>query len=128
MDTHQERKILIVEDEMIIAMDIQNTLNYLGYKQTSIAESGEAALLVVTRDPPDLVLMDIGLNGSLDGIETAEQIRQVREELPVLFLTSYSNTKIKERATVIPHSGYLLKPFTSDILGSAVNIALTKSA
>ena len=72
----RERKILIVEDEMIIAIDIQNTLHYLGYRQTVIAQSGEAALILVTRDTPDLVLMDIGLGGTIDGIDTAEQIRK----------------------------------------------------
>lgn len=120
----RERKILIVEDEMIIAIDIQNTLHYLGYRQTVIAQSGEAALILVTRDTPDLVLMDIGLGGTIDGIDTAEQIRKSKPELPVLFLTSYSNTKIRERASIIPRSGYLLKPFTSDLLGNAVTNAL----
>ena len=120
----RERKILIVEDEMIIAIDIQNTLHYLGYRQTVIAQSGEAALLLVTRDTPDLVLMDIGLGGTIDGIDTAEQIRKSKPELPVLFLTSYSNTKIRERASIIPRSGYLLKPFTSDLLGNAVTNAI----
>ena len=120
----RERKILIVEDEMIIAIDIQNTLHYLGYRQTVIAQSGEAALILVTRDTPDLVLMDIGLGGTIDGRDTAEQIRKSKPELPVLFLTSYSNTKIRERASIIPRSGYLLKPFTSDLLGNAVTNAL----
>ena len=122
----RERKILIVEDEMIIAIDIQNTLHYLGYRQTVIAQSGEAALILVTRDTPDLVLMDIGLGGTIDGIDTAEQIRKSKPELPVLFLTSYSNTKIRERASIIPRSGYLLKPFTSDLLGNAVTTALAQ--
>ena len=122
--THRDRRILIVEDEMIIAIDIQNTLHYLGYRQTVIAQSGEAALILVTRDTPDLVLMDIGLGGTIDGIDTAEQIRKSKPELPVLFLTSYSNTKIRERASIIPRSGYLLKPFTSDLLGNAVTNAL----
>ena len=123
----RERKILIVEDEMIIAIDIQNTLHYLGYRQTVIAQSGEAALILVTRDTPDLVLMDIGLGGTIDGIDTAEQIRKSKPDLPVLFLTSYSNTRIRERASVIPRSGYLLKPFTSDLLGNAVTTALAQT-
>ena len=123
----RERKILIVEDEMIIAIDIQNTLHYLGYCQTVIAQTGEAALLLVTRDAPDLVLMDIGLGDSIDGIDTAEQIRKTKPDIPVLFLTSYSNTKIRERASEIPRSGYLLKPFTSDLLGNAVTTALAEA-
>lgn len=123
----RERKILIVEDEMIIAIDIQNTLHYLGYHHTLIAQTGEAALLLVTRDAPDLVLMDIGLGGTIDGIDTAEQIRTTNPDLPVLFLTSYSNMKIRERASEIPRSGYLLKPFTSDLLGSAVTNALEEA-
>lgn len=121
---HRDRKILIVEDEMIIAIDIQNTLRHLGYLQTSIASNGEAAMILVTKERPDLVLMDIGLGESIDGIDTAQQIRKQEPELPVLFLTSYSNRKIRERASGIPGSGYLLKPFTPDILGSAVTNAL----
>ena len=118
------RIILIVEDEVIIATDIQNTLRRIGYANTIIAENGEAALLSIDTDPPDLVLMDIGLGGTLDGIDTAEQIRKEKPQLPVLFLTSYSNKKMRERASVIPHTEYLLKPFTSDILVSAVNNAM----
>ena len=122
--THRDRRILIVEDEMIIAIDIQNTLRHLGYLQTFIAPNGETAMVQVAKEAPDLVLMDIGLGGNVDGIDTAEQIRKLKPELPVLFLTSYSNRKIRERASVIPKSGYLLKPFTQDILGSAVINAL----
>lgn len=125
MNNSLNRLILIVEDEVIIAADIQNTLRRLGYDHTIIAGSGEAALRSLDLDSPDLVLMDIGLGGAMSGIETAEKIRRENPQLPVLFLTSYSNRKMKDRASVIPHTNYLLKPFTSDILNSAVHNAFT---
>jgi DNA-binding NarL/FixJ family response regulator len=120
MDVTRNKKILIVEDEIIIAMDIQNTLKSLGYEMISIAESGESALEVIARDRPDLVLMDIGLSGSMDGIDTATQIQAVEPNLPVMFLTSYSNIRVRERAEKVTHCGYLLKPFSPDLLGEAV--------
>ena len=126
MEDTRNHSILIVEDEMIIALDIQETLKRLGCKRTSIAENGEAALISISREPPDLVLMDIGLGGSIDGIDTAEQIRSSHETVPILFLTSYSNTGIRSRASHIANSGYILKPYTSDMLWNAIHIALTE--
>ncbi|HEY1405317.1 MAG TPA: response regulator [Spirochaetota bacterium] len=120
MDLSKSKRILIVEDEIIIAMDIQNTLKSLGYESISIAESGESAIEAVAESRPDLILMDIGLSGSMDGIDTATQIQAVAPGLPVMFLTSYSNLKVRERAEKVPHCGYLLKPFSPDLLGDAV--------
>jgi DNA-binding NarL/FixJ family response regulator len=120
MDAFKNKKILIVEDEIIIALDIKNTLKSLGYEKITIAESGESALEEIDREKPDLVLMDIGLSGSMDGIDTAVQIQAVAPGLHVMFLTSYSNLRIRERVGKIPHSGYLLKPFSPDLLGEAV--------
>ena len=125
MDLPKNKKILIVEDEIIIAMDIQNTLKSLGYANISIAESGETAVAAVTAEPPDLILMDIGLSGTIDGIECATRIHALAPGLPVMFLTSYSNIKVRERAEKVPHCGYLLKPFSPDLLGEAVIRVLT---
>jgi CheY-like chemotaxis protein len=124
MEDSKDHTILIVEDEIIIALDIQDTLKRIGYPRTSVAESGEAALVKLSRELPDLIMMDIGLGGTIDGIDTAEQIRSTYTALPILFLTSYSNTKIRSRASLIPHSGYILKPYTSDMLATAINTAL----
>jgi CheY-like chemotaxis protein len=120
MESIKNKKILIVEDEIIIAMDIQSTLKTLGYENITISESGESALESIAENKPDLVLMDIGLSGSMDGIDTATQIQAVEPGLPVMFLTSYSNIKVRERAEKVSHCGYLLKPFSPDILGDAV--------
>lgn len=120
MENPRNKKILIVEDEVIIAIDIQNTLKSLGYTSISIAESGELALAKIRENCPDLVLMDIGLSGPIDGIDTALRIREINETLPVMFLTSYSNIKMRDRADKVPHCGYLLKPFSPDLLGDAV--------
>ncbi len=127
MDLPKNKNILIVEDEIIIAMDIQNTLKSLGYANIAIAESGEAAIASVTAHLPDLILMDIGLSGSIDGIECATRIQAINPSLPVMFLTSYSNIKVRERAEKVPHCGYLLKPFSPDLLGEAVIRVLTET-
>jgi CheY-like chemotaxis protein len=127
MDLPKNKNILIVEDEIIIAMDIQNTLKSLGYANIAIAESGEAAIASVTAHLPDLILMDIGLSGSIDGIECATRIQVIDPSLPVMFLTSYSNVKVRERAEKVPHCGYLLKPFSPDLLGEAVIRVLTET-
>ncbi len=79
-------KILIVEDERIVALDIKSSLENLGYTVTGIVASGEAALTKVAESRPDLVLMDINLKGDMDGVETAEQIR-AHFSIPVIYLT-----------------------------------------
>lgn len=123
----KEKTILIVEDESIVAMDIQYTLKMLGYNNTIIADRGDIALDIVSRQKIDLILMDIGLEGSIDGIETTEKILEIEPNIPIMFLTSYSTVKMKERAAAIPHCGYILKPFSPDILGNAVITALSSS-
>jgi DNA-binding NarL/FixJ family response regulator len=124
MEGISDKNILIVEDEIIIAMDIQNTLHTLGYKNIMIAESGEEALELISENHADLILMDIGLRGTLDGIKTAEKIMQLLPVSKVMFITSYSNLKIRESADRIKHSGYILKPFSTDTLGNAIIQAL----
>jgi CheY-like chemotaxis protein len=125
MENAPQKTILIVEDEIIIAMDIQNTLHSLGYKSIFIAESGEEAIAHVSRTPVDLVLMDIGLRGTLDGIETTEQLLSLTPSVRVMFITSYSNLKVRESADKVPHYGYILKPFSTDTLGNAIIRALS---
>jgi DNA-binding NtrC family response regulator len=123
MSTSQA-SILIVEDEQIVAIDIQTQLEDLGYRVSGTAISGEQACRMVERDQPDLVLMDINLDGPLDGIETAKQFRHV----PIVFLTAYADADTLRRATAVEPYGYLVKPCTAADLHTTIETALAKCA
>lgn len=118
-------RILIVEDEAIVAMDIESRLAALGYVFAGRASSGARALALVEAERPDLVLMDIRLQGEMDGIEAAREIHQ-RFQLPVIFLTAYSEETTLERAKLAEPFGYILKPFDDRELKSTIEIALYK--
>ena len=118
-------RILIVEDEQIVAMDIQSTLESLGYKIVGQADNGPEAILKAAELHPDLVLMDIGLKGEIDGIEAATQIR-AQFDLPVIFLTAFANQSTLERAREAEPFGYILKPFEENDLTIAIEMALYK--
>jgi two-component system, cell cycle sensor histidine kinase and response regulator CckA len=116
--------ILVVEDENIIALDIQRRLKTLGYAVLAIASSGEEALQRSVAVHPDLVLMDIVLKGDMDGIDLAE--RFVMLDVPVVYLTAYADEKTLQRAKATRPFGYLLKPFTDSQLQTTIEIALHK--
>lgn len=118
--------VLIVEDEIIIALDIQNTLTRKGYNAEAIAASGEEAIKKTEELRPDLVLMDIKLKGKIDGIEAAREIRE-RFNIPVAFITAYADESTIQRAREIQPIGILLKPFRERELQSFVEMALDKS-
>src|SRR3990172_10007461 len=120
-----EARILVVEDEAIIAADIRESLQNLGYAVTSIALSGEEAIKKVEENNPDLVLMDIMLQGEMDGIEAASQIR-TRFNIPAVYLTAYSDEKLLERAKITEPFGYIIKPFNERELHTNIEIALHK--
>ena len=118
-------KILVVEDEWIIANDIKDSLVDMGYRVTGIASSGEEAMARAEEEAPDLMLMDIVLKGDMTGIDTARAIRK-RLDIPVIFLTAYDNQFMVDQAKQIPNSGYLLKPFKDRELDIAIDMALHK--
>ncbi|AMM41277.1 multi-sensor hybrid histidine kinase [Candidatus Desulfofervidus auxilii] len=118
-------QILVVEDEGIIAQDIQNTLKKLGYAVPAIAYSGKEGIEKAQEIQPDLVLMDIVLGGGIDGIEAAEQIRR-RFHIPVVYLTAYADEKTLERAKITEPFGYILKPFEEKELYITIEMALYK--
>lgn len=118
-------RILIVEDEGIIARDIQRELLDLGYQPVDIAVSGEGAVESAERLRPQLVLMDIHLTGAMDGIEAAIRIRQ-RCGIPCIFLTAYATEEVVERAKAAMPLGYIVKPFDAQSLRSTMEIALHK--
>ena len=117
--------LLIVEDERIVAKDIEYSLKTLGYKVTGIASTGENALQKVKENRPDLVLMDIRLKGGMDGIEAAEKLRE-EFSIPVVYLTAYADEGTLERAKVTGPFGYILKPFNEKELCSTIEMALYK--
>ena len=118
-------QILVVEDEGIIAQDIQNTLKKLGYAVPAIAYSGKEGIEKAQEIQPDLVLMDIVLEGGIDGIEAAEQIRR-RFHIPVVYLTAYADEKTLQRAKITEPFGYILKPFEEKELYITIEMALYK--
>jgi two-component sensor histidine kinase len=118
-------KILIVDDEQLIALDVQNYLKKIGYGVTGIASSGKEALEMAAKTKPDLILMDIVLKGSMDGIETARRIR-VQHDIPSIFLTAYIDDEKIERAKVAQPFGYILKPFDKKELRVAIEMAYNK--
>ena len=118
-------RILVVEDESIVAMDIKHRLESLDYEVPEIISSGEEAVLKAKETQPDLVLMDIVLKGELDGIDAAQLIKD-KYDIPVVYLTAYSDEKTLKRAKITGPFGYIIKPFEDRELHSAIEIALYK--
>ncbi len=119
----EKARILIVEDEAIIAMEVESQLQGLGYEVTSIVDTGERAIQKAEVDQPDLILMDIRIKGELDGIDTAEVIR-TRFNIPVIFSTAYLDQERIERAKITMPFGYLLKPLQERDLKVTLEMAL----
>ncbi|MFP6874457.1 MAG: response regulator [Verrucomicrobiales bacterium] len=119
-------RILVVEDEGAVGRDIQNTLVRCGYSVADIARTGSEALEIVRRVDPDLVIMDIRLSGSMDGIEAAERIRSSYGK-PIIYLTALADEDTIARASRTDPEGYLLKPFNESELQSAVENAISRS-
>jgi two-component system cell cycle sensor histidine kinase/response regulator CckA len=118
-------RILIVEDERIVARDIENRLTRLGYEVVGAARRGEDAVGMAEQLRPNLVLMDIRLEGALDGVAAAQEIR-TRWQLPVVYLTAYADQDTLQRARVTEPFGYVLKPFDERELHTAIEMALYK--
>ncbi len=119
--------ILIVEDERIIAEDLKKRLEDLDYEISNIVNSGTKAITAAERDKPDLILMDIILKGGMDGIEAAKIIHTTNQ-IPVVYLTAYSDDEILDRAGKTGSSGYLVKPFRDRELHATIKMALAKHA
>ncbi len=119
-------KILVVEDEGLVAKSIQSMLTNMGYEVPDVALSGEKAIKKAGEIRPDLILMDIKLKGEMDGIEAAEIIHD-RFDIPVVYLTAYADEDTLQRAKITEPFGYLLKPFEEQDLRSTVEMALYKS-
>lgn len=120
-----QAKILVVEDEVIVAWTIASQLTQLGYTVVGTASSGAAAIDKANSSKPDLVLMDVVLKGEMDGITAAIQICS-QHDVPVVFLTAYADENTLQRAKSVLPLGYIVKPFSPGELRVAVELALFK--
>ncbi len=121
----EKKKIMVVEDERIVALDLARQLTDLGYDVVATAYSGEEAVNKLQETHPDLVLMDIVLAGKMDGIKAAEKITAL-SGAPVVYLTSYADDKTFGRATLTNPSGYILKPVEKKQLQVTIALALSR--
>lgn len=126
MSTGLPPKILVVEDESIVAMDLGTQLNDMNYAVCGTANNGLDAIAQAWKTRPDLILMDIVLQGEMDGVEAASHISTALH-IPILFLTAYSDNKTVSRATQAAPYGYLTKPFQARELRAAIEVALFKA-
>src|SRR5512136_1531346 len=115
-------KILVVDDEAIITMQLEERLTAMGYSVAGMAASGEDAIEKARRLKPDLVLMDIVMPGKLNGIEAAKTIAEI--DIPVVFVTSYADDTIIEKAKQVGPYGYIVKPFNELEIKAAIEVAL----
>jgi DNA-binding LytR/AlgR family response regulator len=120
-------KILIVEDELIIAEDMSMLLTEMGYEVLETAMDCEEALETLQSETPDLILLDVNLGGKKDGIDLAKEINE-RFQIPFIFTTSYSDGPTIERANEVNPTNYLVKPFKKEQLYAAIEMALLKIA
>jgi diguanylate cyclase (GGDEF)-like protein len=119
--------ILLVEDNVIVAFDMQQRLQQLGYQVQGIVASGEEAVETVARQAPSLILMDIFLDGRMDGIEAAQRILE-KSQIPIIFLTGHDDEETLGRAKITETFGYIIKPAKPRDLHVAIEIALYKHA
>jgi len=120
-------RILIVEDESIVAFNLQQRLSQMGYEVPAVAASGAETLSLAQQIVPDLVLMDIHIDGQMDGIETASMLQQ-RRSVPVIYLTAYSEDATLDRARETRPYGYLIKPFSERELHATIQMALERQS
>ncbi|AUB59133.1 MAG TPA: response regulator [Methanobacterium subterraneum] len=116
---------MLVEDEIIVAADVKNRLENMGYEVLGIFDTGEEAIEKAGELKPNLVLMDIVLKGDMDGIDAAQKIRELFD-IPIIYLTAYSDEKTLQRAKVTEPFGYVLKPFEDREIQSAIEMAIYK--
>jgi DNA-binding response OmpR family regulator len=120
-------RALIVEDEILIAEELRERLSRLGFSVIAAVDCAEEGIAIATRERPDLVLMDIRLKGKKDGVQAAEEIRQ-QVDVPIVYLTAYSDQRTVDRAKMTEHDGFILKPFQRRELQSTIEIAMQRHA
>lgn len=117
--------VLVVEDESIVSKDIQHSLKKLGYNVVGAASTGERAFELASQEKPDIILMDIMLKGEMNGIDTAQKVKE-ELQIPVIYLTAYADESTLEKAKVTEPYGYIIKPFKEVDLHTSIEMALYK--
>lgn len=120
-------RALIVEDEILIAEELRERLSRLGFSVIAAVDSAEEGIAIATRESPDLVLMDIRLRGEKDGVQAAQEIRQ-QVDVPIVYLTAYSDRLTVDRAKATEHDAFILKPFHRRELQSTIEVAMQRHA
>ena len=122
-----EPRALIVEDEILIAEELTERLERFGFSVIAAVDSAEEGIEIATRDRPDLILMDVRLRGEKDGVQAATEIRQ-QVDVPVIYLTAYSDRATVERAKHTNPYGFVLKPFHERELQVTIELAMHRHA
>jgi len=117
--------ILVVEDEPLVGMELEEGLTSMGYHVPEVITKGEEVAAAMVRLSPDLILMDIRIGGSIDGIEAALRIRKV-SSVPVVFLTAYNDPRTLARAAEVRPEGFLIKPFSDEQLAQVLETLLRR--
>ena len=120
-------RALIVEDETLIAEELRERLSRLGFSVIASVDSADDGVAIATKEEPDLVLMDIRLRGEKDGIQAAREIRS-KVDLPIVYISAYSDRHTVERAKKTEHDGFILKPFHRGELQSTIEVAMQRHA
>lgn len=120
-------RALIVEDETLIAEELRERLSRLGFSVIAAVDSANEGIAIATKEHPDLVLMDIRLKGEKDGVQAAKEIRQ-QVDVPIVYLTAYSDRLTVDRVKQTEHDGYILKPFHRGDLQSTIEVAIQRHA
>ena len=120
-------RALIIEDEALIAEELRGRLSGLGFKVIGTVDSADEGVAIATRERPDLVLMDIRLRGRKDGVDACHEIRE-HVDVPIVYLTAYSDKRTVERAMQTEYDGFILKPFHRHELQSTIAVALERHA
>lgn len=121
----QEKSVLIVEDEGVVALSIQAVLTKMGYRVVGIAVTGNEAIALAMQHKPDVILMDIHIKGNIDGIQTTEKLNEI-SDIPVIFLTAYADDETVQRAIKTSSHSYLVKPYNPRELYSNIEFAIYK--
>lgn len=123
MVSEKKHKVLVVEDESIVAKDIQNILLKNNFEITGVANNADTALNYLSQNVPDVILMDIMIKGNMSGIELSHKIKE-EYDVPIIFLTAYSDSSTLERVKVLEPYAYITKPFKNSDILSAIEITL----
>ena len=120
-------RALIVEDETLIAEELKERLSRLGFSVIAAVDSAEEGIAIATGERPDLVLMDIRLKGSKDGLQAAEEIHR-EVDVSIVYITAYSDRQTVDRASRTEYDGFILKPFQMHELQSTIEVAMRRRA